>query len=156
MSSWSSTAWIKRRPGWTHRNTEKPDQLQAFARFENQGKEKVTIEPELTFNGRRLDARRARKIGLVDAVVPDAYLQRESLLLLNKTLERGRPPVRRRPLIQQLIENVGPLLQEMLGTGKVELTDVQIHGPEQELSKMREPLADLDASYWVLEYGFRK
>lgn len=53
------------------------------------------------------------------------------------------------------LENVGPLLQEMLGTGKIELTDLQIHGPEQELAKLREPLADLGPSYWVLEYGFR-
>jgi quinol monooxygenase YgiN len=53
------------------------------------------------------------------------------------------------------LENVGPLLQEMLGTGKAELTDLQVHGPEQELAKMREPLAELGPSYWVLEYGFR-
>lgn len=51
--------------------------------------------------------------------------------------------------------NVGPLLQEMLESGKAQLTDLQIHGPEQELAKMREPLADLEPSYWVLEYGFR-
>jgi hypothetical protein len=43
----------------------------------------------------------------------------------------------------------------MLGTGKIELTDLQIHGPEQELAKLREPLAELEPSFWVLEYGFR-
>ncbi len=53
------------------------------------------------------------------------------------------------------LENVGPLLQEMLGTGKVELVDIQVHGPEQELARMREPLTDLGPSYWVLELGFR-
>ena len=53
------------------------------------------------------------------------------------------------------LENVGPLLQELLGTGKAELTDLQIHGPEQELAKMRDPLTELGPSYWVLEYGFR-
>ena len=52
--------------------------------------------------------------------------------------------------------NVGSLLQEMLGSGKAELKDLQIHGPEQELDLLRDPLADLDPSYWVLEYGFRK
>jgi len=54
------------------------------------------------------------------------------------------------------LENVGPLLQEMLGSGKVELKDLQIHGPEKEVAKLREPLAPLNPSYWVLEYGFRK
>ena len=51
--------------------------------------------------------------------------------------------------------NVGPLLQELLGSGKAELTDLQIHGPEEELAKLREPLADLNPSYWVLDLGFR-
>jgi quinol monooxygenase YgiN len=53
------------------------------------------------------------------------------------------------------LENVGSLLQELLGTGKAELADLQIHGPEQELAKMREQLTELGPSYWVLEYGFR-
>ena len=53
------------------------------------------------------------------------------------------------------LDNVGTLLKELLDSGKVELTDLQIHGPEQELAKLREPLADLNPSYWVLEYGFR-
>ena len=53
------------------------------------------------------------------------------------------------------LDNVGPLLQEALGSGVMELTDLQIHGPEEELAKLREPLADLNPSYWVLEYGFR-
>lgn len=52
--------------------------------------------------------------------------------------------------------NVGPLLQEMLGSGKAELTELQIHGPEPELAKLREPLADLAPSYWSLQYGFRR
>jgi quinol monooxygenase YgiN len=54
------------------------------------------------------------------------------------------------------LENVGPLLQELLGSGKAELTDLQIHGPESELAKLREPLAELNPSFWVLEYGFRR
>ncbi|MCP3982146.1 MAG: hypothetical protein GY716_22800 [bacterium] len=51
--------------------------------------------------------------------------------------------------------NVGPLLQELLGSGKAELTDLQVHGPEQELAKLREPMAELNPGFWVLEYGFR-
>ncbi len=53
------------------------------------------------------------------------------------------------------LDNVGPLLQEALGSGVLELKELQIHGPEEELAKMREPLTDLNPSYWVLEYGFR-
>ncbi len=54
------------------------------------------------------------------------------------------------------VENVGSLLQEFLGSGIVELTELQIHGPEDELAKLREPLAGLNPDYWVLEYGFRR
>jgi len=53
------------------------------------------------------------------------------------------------------LDNVGDLLQETLESGMLELTDLQIHGPEEELAKLREPLAPLNPSYWVLEYGFR-
>ncbi len=53
------------------------------------------------------------------------------------------------------LDNVGALLQESLGAGIWELADLQIHGPEEELAKLREPLKDLDPSYWILEYGFR-
>jgi hypothetical protein len=53
------------------------------------------------------------------------------------------------------LDNVGALLQEFLGSGLAELTDLQIHGPEEELAKMREPLKDLNPSYWVLQCGFR-
>ncbi|MEE8511636.1 MAG: hypothetical protein V3S36_03265 [Acidiferrobacterales bacterium] len=53
------------------------------------------------------------------------------------------------------LDNVGALLQELLDSGIVEVTDLQIHGPESELAKLREPLADFNPNYWVLEYGFR-
>lgn len=54
------------------------------------------------------------------------------------------------------LDNIGSLLQELLESGKAELTDLQIHGPKQELEKLREPLAPLNPSFWVLEYGFRR
>lgn len=53
------------------------------------------------------------------------------------------------------LDNVGALLTEMLDSGIAEITDLQIHGPEEELAKLREPLADFNPNYWVLEYGFR-
>ena len=53
------------------------------------------------------------------------------------------------------LKNIGPLLKEALASGLIELTELQVHGPEEELAIMREPLADLNPTYWVLEHGFR-
>lgn len=53
------------------------------------------------------------------------------------------------------LDNVGDLLEELLNSGIVEVTDLQLHGPEEELAKLREPLKDFNPNYWVLEYGFR-
>jgi len=53
------------------------------------------------------------------------------------------------------LDNVGALLGDVLGSGIMELTDLQVHGPQEELEKLREPMAHLNPSYWALEYGFR-
>jgi quinol monooxygenase YgiN len=52
------------------------------------------------------------------------------------------------------IQGIGPLLAELLKLA--ELTKLEIHGPEKELSVLRGPLEDLNAQYFVLEYGFRR
>ena len=52
------------------------------------------------------------------------------------------------------LDNVGELLGEALKIS--ELTLLEIHGPEQELAKLREPLAGLNPHFFVLEYGFRR
>lgn len=52
------------------------------------------------------------------------------------------------------LENVGPLLQESLKIA--ELARLEIHGPEEELAKLREPLAELNPQFFTLEYGFRR
>ncbi|HEX7079451.1 MAG TPA: hypothetical protein VF329_00355 [Gammaproteobacteria bacterium] len=52
------------------------------------------------------------------------------------------------------VKNVGPLLEEALKIA--DLTRFELHGPEEELAKLRAPLADLDAEYFTLEYGFRR
>ena len=52
------------------------------------------------------------------------------------------------------LDNVGALLQETLA--EVELTRLEIHGPEPELTKLREPLAKLNPQFFTLEYGFRR
>ena len=52
------------------------------------------------------------------------------------------------------LENVGDLFQEALGIA--DLTRLEVHGPEGQLSKLREPMAGLKPEFWELEYGFRR
>lgn len=52
------------------------------------------------------------------------------------------------------LENVDALLKQLLGMA--ELTRLEVHGPGEELDKMREPLTELNPAYFILEYGFRK
>ena len=51
-------------------------------------------------------------------------------------------------------ENVGALIGEALEMS--ELARFEIHGPEEELKNLREPLADLNPRYFTLEYGIRR
>jgi hypothetical protein len=50
--------------------------------------------------------------------------------------------------------NVGSLLEESLKTA--DLARLEIHGPEEELAKLREPLSSLKPQFFALEYGFRR
>jgi quinol monooxygenase YgiN len=52
------------------------------------------------------------------------------------------------------LENVGSLLDEALKIA--DLTRLEVHGPEGELAKLRDPLADLKPQFFTLEYGFRR
>lgn len=52
------------------------------------------------------------------------------------------------------LDNVGLLMEEALKIA--ELTRLEIHGPEKELVKLREPLAELKPQFFTLEYGFRR
>jgi len=52
------------------------------------------------------------------------------------------------------LENVGALLSEALKISV--LTRLEIHGLEEELAKLRKPLAQLNPAYFTLEYGFRR
>ena len=52
------------------------------------------------------------------------------------------------------IANIGPLLEEALKIS--ELTNLEIHGPEEELAKLREPLAAFNPKFFTLECGFRR
>ena len=52
------------------------------------------------------------------------------------------------------LENVGALLEEAFKIS--EITRLEVHGPESELAKLREPLAGLNPQFFTLEYGFRR
>ena len=51
------------------------------------------------------------------------------------------------------LESIGPLLQELLQVA--DLKRLEVHGPEEELARLREPLAELAPQFFVLECGFR-
>lgn len=52
------------------------------------------------------------------------------------------------------LENVGSLLKEALKIA--DITRLEIHGPKEELAKLREPVAALKPQFFTLEYGFRR
>ena len=52
------------------------------------------------------------------------------------------------------LDNVGPILEKALEVS--EITRLEIHGPGEELSKLREALKHLEIEYFTLEDGFRR
>jgi len=48
---------------------------------------------------------------------------------------------------------VAPLLEEAAKIAKI--TRIEVHGPEEELAKLRGPLAKLKAQFFTLKFGFR-
>lgn len=52
------------------------------------------------------------------------------------------------------LENVGELFAQAQQIANI--TRMELHGPAAELDKLRQPLADLDIEYFVLEAGFRR
>jgi len=52
------------------------------------------------------------------------------------------------------LQRVGPILDEALKIA--DLARLEVHGPAEELSKLREPLANLRVQFFTLEYGFRR
>ncbi|MCZ7664559.1 MAG: antibiotic biosynthesis monooxygenase [Thermoleophilia bacterium] len=51
-------------------------------------------------------------------------------------------------------QHVGPLLGEAMQYA--DLTRMEVQGPEEELSKVRGPMADLSPRFYSLEVGFRR
>ena len=52
------------------------------------------------------------------------------------------------------LDNVGELLGQALQIS--ELVRLEVHGPAQEIEKLRGPLAELKPQFFTLEYGFRR
>lgn len=52
------------------------------------------------------------------------------------------------------LDNVGELLQKALEIA--ELTKLEIHGPAEELAKLKEPLSHLPVAYFEYQCGFRR
>lgn len=52
------------------------------------------------------------------------------------------------------LENVGPLLERMLTIAK--LTRLELHGPAEELDKLRGPLGALNPAWFVYECGVQR
>ena len=52
------------------------------------------------------------------------------------------------------LANVGSLLEGALKIS--ELSRLEVHGMEEELAKLRGPLADFHPTYFTLEYGIRR
>jgi len=76
---------------------------------------------DLILSGRRLDGRRALGLGLVDRVVPEAYLEREAVALLREIADRkGKLPFRRkgRPLPDRLLEVLTPARRLLLAQAR--------------------------------------
>jgi len=61
---------------------------------------------DLILSGRTLDAKRAQRMGLVDLVVPEAYLERETIKLMLKAAAGLK---RHRSLVARLVEITPPL-----------------------------------------------
>jgi len=51
------------------------------------------------------------------------------------------------------LDNVGELLEKALQIA--EITRLEIHGPENEIANLREPLSNLNPKFFTLGYGIR-
>jgi hypothetical protein len=52
------------------------------------------------------------------------------------------------------LANVGSLLERVLKIA--EITRLEVHGVEEELAKLREPLTGSNPTYFTLEYGIQR
>ena len=52
------------------------------------------------------------------------------------------------------LENVGTMIEEALQIS--EMVRIEVHGPAEELEKLKEPMAEFPVEYYTLEFGFRR
>ncbi|MCB2192669.1 MAG: hypothetical protein KQI62_13950 [Deltaproteobacteria bacterium] len=52
------------------------------------------------------------------------------------------------------LANCGPLIKEILEVS--DITRHEIHGPAEEVDKLREALAEVPTQFFILEHGFRR
>jgi 3-hydroxyacyl-CoA dehydrogenase/enoyl-CoA hydratase/3-hydroxybutyryl-CoA epimerase len=74
---------------------------------------------DLILSGRQLGGREALKLGLLDLLVPPAYLEREARALLRRAVEDGHGPAvrslrRRSRTVEKAFEKIGPLRRMLL------------------------------------------
>jgi len=56
--------------------------------------------------------------------------------------------------VLQHLDNVGALLEEALKIS--DITRLEVHAPESEVAKLREPLSGLNPQFFILATGFRR
>ncbi len=56
--------------------------------------------------------------------------------------------------VLQHLDNVGALLQEALKIS--DITRLEVHAPESEVAKLRDPLSGLNPQFFTLATGFRR
>lgn len=83
---------------------------------------------DLILSGRQLDGRAALRAGLIDRIVPPAYLEREALALLQQASERGRARTvvavrRRQPWTVSTIGRLAPLRRWALARARKQLAE---------------------------------
>jgi len=79
----------------------------------------LTASLDMILTGRQIDARKARKIGLIDGIVPEAYLDREAAALVFQAAEKGSERVagklrKKRGMAASLLETLPPLRRYVL------------------------------------------
>lgn len=111
-----------------------------------------TIVPYFTVHDGQLDAFRALCTRFIDQTQKEPGCLYYGFSFAGNTVHCREGYVNGEALLNH-VEGVGPIIEEALKIS--DLARLEIHGPDAELAKLREPLADLHPEYYILECGFR-